>query len=244
MRSKRAEGVPSVKAILDRARAASLPFRPGSAFGYVCALLFFLARCPQAGAQTLLLDPGPTWRIVGLFSQGRNYYAVGTDEDGRPLIHAGYRPPAQTAILGRRLDKPERYARFSWRWRVQRFPLDADEKVEGRMDNAAAVYLTLSKAPYAYVIKYVWSQKYAAGEAWPVSASPFEKMRLVVRRGPSAETGVWREESIDIAEDFRRYFGLNAESGPPPVVGIGLLSDGDGTRSEVDADYADLALSR
>jgi hypothetical protein len=206
-------------------------------------LLGAISSTAFADGGALRLDPGPAWKVVGLFSYGPSYYEVAEDARGEPLLHAHYRPPASTAILGRRLEKPGRYAIFSWRWRVRRFPAGADEKVEGRMDSAAAVYLTLAQGLFRYVIKYVWSQKYSAGEDWRAENGPFEKMQLVVIRGPSAEADAWHEESIDIAADFRRYFGKNDEGGIPPVAGIGVLSDGDGTRSEVEADYAGFVLS-
>jgi len=209
-----------------------------------CALLSASVALPaRADGQALRLDPGPAWKIVGLFSYGRSYYEVEDDAQGAPLLHAHYRPPASTAIFGRQLEKPGRYAIFAWRWRVRRFPANADEKVEGRMDNAAAVYLVMARGLSKFVIKYVWSQKYQAGDNWRSENGPFEKMQLAIRRGPSAETDVWHEESVDIAGEFRKYFGKGDEDEIPPVTGIGVLSDGDGTRSEVEADYSGFVLT-
>ena len=125
---------------------------------------------------------------------------------------------------------------------MQQFPVNADEKVEGRMDNAASVYLTFANGLRRYVIKYVWSTAYPAGTYWLASSGLFEKMEIVVREGPPAETNTWRDESVEVGEEFRRYFGGDHDDDVPPIAGVGVLSDGDGTRCEVEADYAGFVL--
>jgi hypothetical protein len=215
----------------DRARGAA-------------ALLFLglAALGAQPAGAPLSVGFGPEWKIAAPFYSGKAYYSFAADEGGNPLLRARYSPPRSALGLGRPLAKPARFSRFSWGWRVARFPEGADEKVEGRMDNAAAVYVVFAGGLRRYAIKYVWSRKYPAGENWRAQDGPFEKMQLVVRRGPSGETGVWLRESVDIADEFRRYFGKDADGAVLPVAGIGVLTDGDGTRSAAEADYADFTL--
>jgi hypothetical protein len=57
--------------------------------------------------------------------------------------------------------------------------------------------------------------------------------------------GVWADERIDLRGEFRRHFeGGNPNAAVPDLVGIGIMSDGDQTRSESAADYADFVLER
>jgi hypothetical protein len=223
--------------------AALSPAR-GIATLAILALAFLAPASLQAGpaAGPLRVDPDSDWKITTPFYAGKNYYTVSADEDGTPLLRARYSPPRSAAGLGRRLERPLVVSRFSWKWRVARFPAGADERIEGRMDNAAAVYLVFASGLRRYAIKYVWSLKYTVGENWRAEDGPFEKMQLVVLRGPAGQTGVWREESVDVAEEFRRYFGQDALGAALPVAGIGVLTDGDGTRSAAEADYARFTL--
>ena len=50
---------------------------------------------------------------------------------------------------------------------------------------------------------------------------------------------------VDLKQEFRRHFGdgdPNAEV--PDFVGVGIMTDGDQTKSESSADYADFVLKR
>jgi hypothetical protein len=190
----------------------------------------------DATGKEVRVDPGSDWKVVGMFSGRVNYYSI-IDEGGTPLIHAHYEPPNRTAIFGVRLDSPTRLPRLSWRWRVRAFPHDADEKLDGHSDNAASVYVTYAGTFRRFAIKYVWSTKYPAGTHWkPADYSSLSPMHIVVLEGPPTAQDAWREETLSPAEDFRRYFGGDADD-VPPVVGLGVLSDGDGTHSVVEADY-------
>ncbi len=202
----------------------------------------FAGSAGAAPAHELRLEPGPGWRVLSFFSGRNNYYGI-VDDGGTSIIRARYRPPEKTAIFSYRLPKPDDFRQFSWRWRVHRFPLGADEKIEGRSDNAAGVYLTFAGTFHRYAIKYIWSVAYPPGTNWrSPDSGVFETMQIVVREGPPPQTDVWREERIDVRSEFHRYFGGTPSDDPPPVVGVGLLSDGDGTKTPVEADYADFRL--
>ena len=194
------------------------------------------ASSPRTGHE-VWLEPGPSWSVVGPFSRGRSYYSI-VDEQGTPVIHARYEPPASTVILGTKLDHPAHFAHAAWRWRVLRFPVNADERVEGRSDNAASVYVTFVSTFKKHVIKYVWSTAYAAGTHWdPHDSSFLSELHIVVREGPPPTTGEWREEVVDLRADFHRCVGGDPKDDPPPVGGVGVLSDGDGTKTPVEAEY-------
>jgi hypothetical protein len=204
----------------------------------VAVALAGAAPAAAAAGREAWLEPGPRWSVVGPFSRGHSYYSI-VDELGTPVIHARYEPPASTVILGAKLDHPAHFEHLTWRWRVLRFPVNADERVEGRSDNAASVYVTFVSTFKKHVIKYVWSTAYAAGTHWdPHDSSIFSELHIVVREGPPPTTGEWREETVALREDYHRCFGGDPNDEPPPVGGLGVLSDGDGTKSPVEAEYA------
>ena len=59
----------------------------------------------------------------------------------------------------------------------------------------------------------------------------------VLRTGPP--TGVWQTESVDLVRDYREAF----DSDPPDhAEGIGVMTDGDQTKSESIGDYDDFAV--
>src|SRR5260370_8926315 len=55
---------------------------------------------------------------------------------------------------------------------------------------------------------------------------------------------IWVEESIDPRAEFLRHFDPNGSlSDVPDLVGIGVMSDGDQTNSEAEADYGFFVVS-
>jgi hypothetical protein len=191
-------------------------------------------------AASVRLPPGPAWQVLSRFSGKVSYYKL-VEEGGVTMWHATYHPDLKTVILYAKLPRAGLYSNLRWRWRVQKFPKNADETIDGRTDSAGAVYVYFETTFKQYIIKYVWSVKHEAGFSFRTAdSSIFRKMQVVVREGPPPRTDSWIAESTDPVGDFRKYFGGDDV---PPMVGIGLLSDGDGTRSEVEADYADFELA-
>ncbi len=57
--------------------------------------------------------------------------------------------------------------------------------------------------------------------------------------------GEWRTEEIDLASEYRRHFENNDPKAElPDLVGFGLMTDGDQTKSESAADYGTFTLVR
>jgi hypothetical protein len=189
------------------------------------------------------ITPGPEWKMLSTFSGKTNYYSI-LDEDGVRLIRAKYDPSLDTVILYRKLHQPRAYGMMRWKWRVHKFPVNADETVPGRMDSAGAVYAYFQSGIRKWVIKYVWSVEHPRGKNWLTSDSTFlNKMQLVVLEGPPTRTGEWVSEEVSLASDFRKFFLGGKDGEVPSVVGVGVLTDGDGTGSVVEADYAGFMLS-
>jgi hypothetical protein len=143
--------------------------------------------------------------------------------------------------------------RLHWRWKVTDALHVADERVKAGDDFAARVYVMFGfDAAHASMfervwhgvatklygrevpgtaIDYVWSSAQPLGTEWD---SPYTADVKMVSRGhgPLLE---WTDETINLAADYQAYFG----SAPPPLAGIGLMTDTDNTCGHAVADYAD-----
>lgn len=167
-----------------------------------------------------------------------NYYRL-VDSSGQRFIRGIYEPPLQTVTLFMPL--PDQFRRgplrLRWRWRAIELPKGGNECAEGKGDSAAAVYVTWKRGLRWYSVKLVWSADATVGSTCNRIRNPFVASDSVILR--SGESGSrWRTEEVDIDALYRQHFGDDI----PELQGIGLLTDGDQTRSVSAADYADFTL--
>jgi hypothetical protein len=173
-------------------------------------------------------------------------------EEGRAVVRA--ESVAAASSLLRRLDLPGA-GRLSWRWRVDHALVHADLKRKSADDFAARVYLTfdapdtgfsladrlgLALARLTYdpalpsaALCYVWDNRAPVGTI--VASAYTDRVRMIVLESGNAYAGQWREESRDVAADYRAAFGQPV----PRLTGIALMSDTDQTGESVTAWYAD-----
>lgn len=190
------------------------------------------------------MEPGG-WRIIERESGPDNYYSIVKDPK-EPYIAARYRPGQKTAVLGFKLDDDARAkARMvSWKWRAVALPKGAEECVKGKGDAAAAVYVTWKRGLRYYSLKYVWSTGGKRGTVCKNKRNPFAAQdTIIVEAG--GPTGAWRTVEVDLAREFRNHFeGGDPKADVPAFFGVGIMSDGDQTKSESSADFADFVLHR
>ncbi len=202
------------------------------------------AQAAQQGAGALNLDV-TRWHVVSRESGPVNYYHV-VDDPTLPFVHAQYTPPEKTTVLGVEIGDSDRSrARaVSWQWRAVTLPQGGDECANGKGDSAAVVYLTWKHTLKWYTLKYVWSSVGQRGAVCDRKRSPFVSQDTIILQS-GGPLNVWRTEQIDLKQEFRRHFGdgdANAEV--PDFVGVGIMTDGDQTKSESSADYAGFVLQR
>lgn len=182
--------------------------------------------------QVLERDSGPT-----------SYYWIVRDQE-QPYIRAIYRPPLQTVTLF--LDVGDDFRRgverIRFRWRAWVLPSGGNECVPGLGDGAANVYVTWKRGLRWYSVKLVFSTEAPAGATCNVQRNPLVASDSVILHS-GAPTGVWIDEEVDPDALFRAHFeGGNPDAEVPELQGIGILTDGDQTRSQSAADYAKFVL--
>ena len=201
-----------------------------------------LAAAPPT-AHTLAIDASQ-WRVIPRESGPDDYYTVVNDGVMPPFVRARYRPPQATAVLGFQIpDEVRPKAQVvRWRWRALTLPRGGNECAKGVEDSAAVVYLTWRRALKWYTIKYSWSAVGPKGETCDRRSSPFSAQDTVIlESGGPLDT--WRSEEIDLRAEFRKHFADGrADADVPDFIGMGLMTDGDQTKSESSADYAQFVV--
>jgi hypothetical protein len=185
------------------------------------------------------------WRLIPRESGPVDYYKV-IDDPALPFIRAEYHPPYKTTVLGFQLSDSDRQRarKLRWSWRAITLPRGGDECVSGKGDSAATIYVTWRRGLRYYSLKYVWSAVGTKGAICDRKRSPFVAQDTVIlQSGGPLDT--WQTEEIDLKGEFRSHFGGgDAQSSVPDLLGIGLMTDGDQTKSDSSADYAGFVITR
>jgi len=179
-----------------------------------------------------------SFRVVESYSGPVSYYRLIDDPDGS-YIRAVYRPPLETVTLAAEVPDSlrQRTKSVRWKWRAQVLPKKGNECNPGFGDSAAVVYISWKRGLKWYSIKYVWSTEGVKGAVCDQKRNLFVVQDTVVLES-GGPTNVWKEEEIDPSAEFRAHF----EGDVPDFVGVGLMSDGDQTRSISAADYGGFVL--
>jgi hypothetical protein len=184
------------------------------------------------------------WRIVDSQSGPVNYYSLQRDA-GRLFLRGSYQPPNKKAVLGFEVPEKsrERLHHLEWSWRAVKLPVQGDECTKNKGDSAAVLYVTWRRFLKWYSLKYVWSTTRPAGTICDRRRNTFVAQDTVVLQS-GGPTGVWKRESVDLTHEFRSHFGDGDEHADvPPLMGLGVMTDGDQTKTESTGDYSDFVLS-
>jgi hypothetical protein len=185
--------------------------------------------------------PVQSFQLVERASGPVNYYSVLPGPP--PHIHSRYEPGLETAVVGYAAkDWQRRATKLSFRWRALALPSGGDECRDGKGDSAAVVYVSWKRGLRYYTLKYVWSAVGRRGAVCDKKRNPFLAQDTVIVES-GAPLGEWKSVSLDLQAEFRKHFeGGDASAEVPDFFGIGLMSDGDQTRSKSSADFAEFKL--
>src|SRR5688572_24073455 len=195
----------------------------------------------RASATESKIEPS-AFRVVQRDSGQFNYFTDVTEGE-LTFLRARYRPPLKTVVLGWQVAEAQRRAtHLSWKWRAQKLPTGGDECQDGKGDSAAVVYVTWKRGLRYYTLKYVWSAVGKKGSVCDRKRNPFVAQdTIILESGPPLDT--WKTVRVDLFAEFRRRFeDGDAHAEVPDFGGVGVMSDGDQTKSESAADYRDFTL--
>jgi Protein of unknown function (DUF3047) len=188
--------------------------------------------------------PATAFRVVREKSGPVNYYRV-VEDSKLSFVHAEYKPPMETTVLGIAVANADRSraTRLSWSWRALTLPRGGDECTDGKGDSAAVLYVTWKRGLRWYTLKYAWSAVGTKGKVCDSKRNPFVAQDTIILES-GGPLGTWKNEELDLRAEFRRHFeGGDPAAAVPDLIGVGIMTDGDQTQSESAADYANFTLS-
>lgn len=185
-------------------------------------------------------------------------YAVVRDGD-RKVLHASATSSATGLRCAVQID-PALFGRLRFSWRVRDAPGHADVAVAEHDDCPARLVLafggddtrmplrdrlffeqvelfTGQRLPFA-TLMYVWDGGKHALESVHRNHRTARIQYLTVESG-AARAGHWLHYERDVAADYQRVFG----EAPGPITGVGVLTDADALKTEMEAWYGDITLS-
>jgi hypothetical protein len=89
--------------------------------------------------------------------------------------------------------------------------------------------------PYASLM-YVWAAK--SPVEMVITSPRTSRVKMIVVNSGGAELGRWQQHHRDLSKDYQAAFG----EVPGKIIGLGLLTDTDNTRTQVNAIYGDIEL--
>ena len=228
-------------------------------------IVLVLALARPALAQDIFskLTPGQAmpkdFRMVAYPNVKPNQFALVVDE-GKTVLKVDSSNSAGSMAVPVALLGAQTSSTLQWRWKVDRILDKADMDEALGDDHSARVYVffdvpleSLSLADRTRIrlarsisgvevptaaLCYVWDNKHRVGyTAW----SPFTRQlrKVVLQSGPVA-VGQWRDESRDVAADFKAAFGFDA----PAITGISVGNDSDNTNDRVTAWFGDVGFKK
>lgn len=113
---------------------------------------------------------------------------------------------------------------LEWSWKAVALPKGGDSRKKATDDQAAQIFVAWPRFPEAVrsrIIGYVWDTTAPVGTI--VKSEKTGTVTYVVLRSGTAEAGQWITERRNVAEDFRKIYGEDAES--PGAVSISIDSN-------------------
>ena len=176
----------------------------------------------------------PEWKKVEF--EGETQYIIEQDGTNSVLKGSAQRAASGLAV---KLDKIQpKGATLSWRWKINKIPPGGSDDKKSTFDHTGRLFVafkTLIGPPRT--INYVWANVVPVGKKFHHPSSG--RSRFIVLKSGNAEANQWHLEKRNITEDWKTLFG---DDDVPEIVGLGFMTDSDGTKSTVTGWYDDIEL--
>ena len=174
---------------------------------------------------------------------------------GKTVLHADAKASASGMVFRLKPKKPH-YTNLSWSWKAlgtidsadnslshsDDAPLrlvlgfDGDKSKLSLKEQIAfemAYLISGQQLPYA-TLMYIWGGNHRIGEV--LTSKHTSRVKMIVVDSGNEHLGHWRHHQRNITEDFKKAF----EENPGGLIALGLMTDTDNTKSEVQAIYGDI----
>jgi hypothetical protein len=134
--------------------------------------------------------------------------------------------------------KSAKNLKIEWRWKIDRCPAGGTETNITTFDHTARIFVAFDTfiGP-ARTVNYVWSNQDRVGGTFHHPNS--DRARFVTLQSGNGKAGQWITEARDLTADWRRLFGKDEV---PTVVGIGFMTDADGTQTDITGGYGTIRI--
>lgn len=127
---------------------------------------------------------------------------------------------------------------LSWRWKIEKLPPGGSDTDLKKFDHTVRLYIAFKSMLVPRTVNYIWSADGKVGEK--LSHPSSNRARILILESGPAKAGQWVTEKRDLYQDWKTLFGEE----PPEIQSIGLMTDSDGTQSDVTGYYDDLLLAQ
>lgn len=202
--------------------------------GAAAAFSFFCAHAHGVFREDFENGLQSAWKKVEF--DGETKYTIA--KEGTNSVLRGTAQSAATG-LGVKFDglEPEG-ATLSWRWKIDKIPEGGSDNKKSTFDHTARLFVafkTFIGPPRT--INYVWANTVPVGKTFHHPSSG--RARFIVLNSGNAGTNEWHSFKRNIAADWKTLFG---NDDIPEIVGLGFMTDSDGTGTIVTGWYDDIEL--
>jgi outer membrane protein OmpA-like peptidoglycan-associated protein len=136
-----------------------------------------------------------------------------------------------------------------WRWKVNKLPRGGDVRKPSTDDQAVQVYIAFKEIGFPAVLNtpiigYIWDNE--APKGWSGRSKQFggDKLRYIVLRNRTDETGKWYTERRNLYKDYKKLFG-EIKSGEPQglTTGLQIYINSQRTKSPADSLIGEIYFS-
>ena len=146
---------------------------------------------------------------------------------------------SSASALATKIDlKPAAAMSIRWRWKISACPTNGSEDNMATFDHTGRIFVafdTFLGTPRT--INYVWANTLKTNAVFdhPNSA----RSKFIVIESGNQKAGQWLPEERDLKKDWQTLF---KEEKVPKIVGVGVFTDSDGTRTSVTGWYEDIVI--
>jgi hypothetical protein len=196
------------------------------------------------------------WRVTP--QKNKTQYTL-KNYQGRTVLHASADVAASGLVLPL-TPRPAAQKVLSWEWKATSMIADADNQVSSKDDAPLRIMVAFDgdktklplkdqmifemakiisghDMPYA-TLMYVWSSDIPVETV--INNSRTSRVKMIVVNSGSDQLGVWQKHQRDLSEDYQSAFN----SPPGKIIGLGLMTDSDNTKTKVNAIYGDIELKK
>jgi hypothetical protein len=206
----------------------------------ICAGLLIAAFNLFATAPTVVFkedfEHGLTERWKPVKFEGLTHYSIA--REGTNSYLEGIADKTASGLAAEVSIEPRNRLILSWRWKIDQTPKGGGETEKKNFDHAARLFVAFkSRLGPPRTINYVWADKTPVGKMFHHPSS--NRSRFIVLANGNDKAGQWVACRRDLLADWKLLFD---DDDPPEIVGIGLMTDSDGTQTRVTGAYDDLQI--